>query len=213
MMITFNDLIQRVIVELRQEPGISVQQYAEDIIAAIIQRQFNVFFDHYWWPSYVVNGEAMTLNGIDGRVIEDLRDKIKRHDDIRYIWLENDVAPLNAMPSMTNPNNFSYRRYYDTVPDDKIFRVIPITTTGIVRVTYRTLPTRFLPNDVVKLDPDLLVCATCLNYLADDEDAPAAIKKFQDATAKREEQLRAALNRGPIPFGAPAASPMTDWMT
>lgn len=212
-MITFNDLIQRVIVELRQEPGISVQQYAEDIIAAIIQRQFNVFFDHYWWPSYVVNGEAMTLNGIDGRVIEDLRDKIKRHDDIRYIWLENDVAPLNAMPSMTNPNNASYRRYYDTVPDDKIFRVIPITTTGIVRVTYRTLPTRFLPNDVVKLDPDLLVCATCLNYLADDEDAPAAIKKFQDATAKREEQLRAALNRGPIPFGAPAASPMTDWMT
>ena len=109
-------------------------------------------------------------------------------------------------------NVVSFRKYYEYVPNDKIFRILPETTTGKVRVTYRTKPPPFLANDQVKLDDDLLVCATCFNYLADDEDAPNAIKKFSDATAKREAQLREAMNRGPIPYGAPAASPLTEWM-
>jgi hypothetical protein len=210
-MTTFNDLIFRTLVELRQEPGVSVQQYAEDTIAAILQRQFNAFFDHYWWPTYTTNREVFTLNGTTGEVIEDLSQKIKRSDDIRYIWYESETAPLSAMPPQLNVATF--RRFYETVPSAKLFRIWPITTTGHVTVTYRTKPPPFLANDEVKIDDDLLVCATAFNYLADDEDAPNAIKKFSEATAKREAQLREALNKGPIPFGAPAASPFTDWMT
>jgi len=210
-MTTFNDLIFRALVELRQEPGVSVQQYAEDTLAAILQRQFNIFFDHYWWPTYTTNREMFTLNGQDGQVIEDLTQKIKRSDDIRYIWYESEPTPLAAMPP--HLNSVTFRRYYETVPNNKLFRIVPMTTTGRVTLTYRTKPAPFLANDDVKLDDDLLVCATCFNYLADDEDAPNAIKKFSEATAKREAQLREALNKGPIPFGAPAASPFTDWMT
>jgi len=208
---TFHELVNRVLVELRQEPGISVQQYSEDVIAAILQRQFNIFFDHYWWPRYTTNREPFTLTGHDGRVTADLRGKITGFDDIRYIWYENEPQPLSAAPAWMNAN--TYRKYYQTVPDDSIFQVIPITTTGTVYVTYRTHPHQLQPNDVVHIDADLLVCATCFNYLADDEDAPNAVKKFQDATAKREAQLREAMNKGPIPFGNPAASPMTEWMT
>jgi hypothetical protein len=210
-MTTFSDLIQRTLIELRQEPGISVQQYAEDIVAAILQRQFNVFFDHYWWPTYTTNREVMTLNGLDGQVIEDLRQKIKRSDDVRFIWYGTETAPLTAMPP--GMNMVTFRRYYENVPNDKIFRILPITTTGTITVTYRTKPAPFIYNDEVKIDDDLLVCATAYNYLADDEDAPNSIKKFAEATAKREEQLREAMNRGPIPYGAPAASPFVDWMT
>jgi len=210
-MTTFAELIRKSLVELRQEPGISVQQYSENVIAAILQRQFNVFFDHYWWPRYTTHRELMTLNGVDGRVTTDLRDKIKRADDIRFIWLQEEGTPLPAQPAHYNAATF--RRFYETTPDDSIFRVVPIDTEGYVRVTYRTKPKDFQPNDPVYLDDDLLVCATCFNYLADDEDAPNSVKKFQEATAKREAQLREAMNRGPIPFGAPAASPFTDWMT
>jgi len=210
-MTTFHDLIFRSLVELRQEPGVSVQQYAEDTIAAILQRQFNIFFDHYWWPTYTTNREVFTLNGFDGQVIEDLTTKIKRTDDIRFIWYGSETTPLSAMPA--HMNAVTFRRYYETVPNDKLFRIWPVTTTGYVTITYRTKPAPFLPDDDVKIDDDLLVCATCFNYLADDEDAPNAIKKFQEATAKREAQLREAMNRGPIPFGSPAASPFTDWMT
>lgn len=209
---TFGNLVQRALVELRQEPGVSVQQYAEDTLAAIMQRQFNIFFDHYWWPAYLTNGEVMTLNGVDGRVTTNLQDKIKRPEDVRYIWYSNYPIPLNAAPPMMNPNSGHFAKYYDTVADDKIFRILPVTTTGTISVTYRTKPKEFLPNDIVKLDGDLLVCATCFNYLADDEDAPNALKKFQDATAKREAQLREALNRGPIPFGAAVPSPFDGWM-
>jgi hypothetical protein len=148
-MTTFNDLIFRALVELRQEPGVSVQQYAEDTIATILQRQFNVFFDHYWWPTYTTNREAFTLNGQDGQVNEDLTQKIKRSDDVRFIWYESDVNPLPMMPPEVNV--VSFRKYYEYVPNDKIFRILPETTTGKVRVTYRTKPPPFLANDQAKL--------------------------------------------------------------
>jgi hypothetical protein len=208
---TFADLIHKTLVELRQEPGISVQQYSEDVIAAILQRQFNIFFDHYWWPRYTTNRAQFTLNGVDGRVTTDLREKIRRADDIRNIWYQSENTPLPAFPAHVNGGN--YRMYYDTVPDSQIFKIVPENTTGYVTVSYRTKPKPFMPNDEVFLDEDLLVCATCFNYLADDEDAPNSVKKFQEATAKREAQLREAMNRGPIPFGAPAMSPFTSWMT
>jgi hypothetical protein len=211
MMPTFADLIQRTIVELRQEPGVSVQQYAEEIIAAILQRQFNTFFDHYWWPRYM-GGEIMALNGTNGQVTTDLRDKIKRLEDIRYIWYESDPTPLSQMPPMMNPTIVGFRKYYAPAANDQLFYIFPINTTGNVSIIYRTLPNPFLPNDEIYIDGDLLVCATCFSYLADDEDAPAAIKKFQEATARREEQLREMLNKGPVPIGHPAASPFTDWM-
>jgi hypothetical protein len=210
-MSTFADLIRKTLVELRQEPGISVQQYSEDVLAAIMQRQFNIFFDHYWWPRYTTNRAMFILNGVDGRVVEDLRDKIKRIDDIRYIWLQEEGTPLPALPAHTNAA--TYRKFYTSTPDDSIFQVIPVETEGYVRVTYRTKPKPFTANDEVHLDDDLLVCATAFNYLADDEDAPNSVKKFMEATAKREAQLREAMNRGPIPFGAPAGSPFTEWMT
>lgn len=211
-MTTFGDLIFRVLVELRQEPGISVQQYAEDTIAAILQRQFNTFFDHYWWPRYF-QGREFTLNGINGAVTEDLTKLIKRVDDIRHIFLNGDTNHLPAFPIGANYSVPTFRSYYSPHYSDKIFVIFPPTTQGKIYVTFRTLPERFKPNDEVHIDGDLLVMATCFNYLADDEDAPNSIKKFQEATAKREAQLREVLNRGPIPFGSQATSPFTEWMT
>jgi hypothetical protein len=210
-MTTFSDLINKCLVELRQETGISVQQYSEDVLAAILQRQFNVFFDHYWWPAYLKGG-TFTLNGTTGRVTDDLTEKIKRIDDIRYIWLEGQPNPLPMHPPALNPfSNTSRVAWY---PDSTggLFWITPPTTTGNLNIVYRTKPEPFMPNDEVKLDDDLLVCATCSNYLADDEDAPNSIKKFMEATAKREAQLREVLNRGPMPIGAGSPSPFNDWM-
>ena len=210
---TFSDLIQRCLVELRQEPGISVQQYSEDNLAAILQRVFNTFFDHYWWPVYMTHGEAMVLNGVTGRVTTQLVDKIKRPDDVRFIWYESDVNPLSVLPPTMNPHQATFRRYYAHTNDDSIFMILPPTSTGTVRVTYRTLPSPFLPNDEVRLDADLLVVSTCFNYVSDDEDSPATVKKFAELAGKREGQLREAMNKGPVPIGGGAMSPFTDWMT
>jgi hypothetical protein len=214
-MTTFSDLINKCLVELRQEVGVSVQQYSEDVIAAILQRQFNIFFDHYWWPAYYAI-ETFPLNGTTGAVTEDLTEKIKRFDDIRYVWHEKDTHPLTVMPPAINPSTVgpgtSFRKHYMSVPDSTIFRVVPYTLTGTVTVGYRMKPEPFHPNDEVKLDDDLLTNATCFNYLADDEDAPNSIKKFQEATAKREAQLREVMNRGPVPIGIGSPSPFTDWM-
>src|SRR5678815_1573704 len=119
---------------------------------------------------YTTNRAMFILNGVDGRVVEDLRDKIKRIDDIRYIWLQEEGTPLPALPA--HANAATYRKFYTSTPDDSIFQVIPVETEGYVRVTYRTKPKPFTANDEVHLDDDLLVCATAFNYLADDEDAP-----------------------------------------
>ena len=214
-MSTFSELIHKCLVELRQEVGISVQQYTEDVLAAILQRQFNIFFDHYWWPTYYTVS-PFTLDGLTGAVTADLTDRIKRFDDIRYVWHESDITPLAVLPPALNPRSIgpgtAFRKYYAPYPDSTLFRVVPPTLTGEVNIGYRMKPDPFKPNDEVKLDDDLLTNATCFNYLADDEDAPNAIKKFQEATAKREAQLREVMNRGPVPIGAPQASPFTDWM-
>jgi hypothetical protein len=209
---TFGDLVQRCLVELRMEPGVSVQQYAEDTIAAILQRQFNTFFDHYWWPRYY-HASPFTLNGTTGAVIEDLTKTIKRIDDVRHIFLNGDSRHLAAFPIGVNYAVPTFRPYYSPHPSDKIFIIFPQNTVGTVNVTYRTLPDRFKPDDEVLIDGDLLVMATCFNYLSDDEDSPNSIKKFQDAAAKREAQMREAMNRGPIPFGNAGYSPFVDWMT
>jgi hypothetical protein len=210
---TFSDLIQKCLVELRLEAGISVQQYSEDVLAAILQRQFNTFFDHYWWPNYY-QAYAFTLNGFDGGTTQDKTAYIKRYEDVRYVWWENDPNPLTRLPPMMNPlqANSSWRKYFCPVPGDQLFLVLPITLTGTIYAGARNLPDPFKPNDPVKIDSDLLVTATCYNYLADDEDSQSATKKFAEAAGKREAQLREMMNKGPVPFGPGPASPFNDWM-
>ena len=214
-MSTFSELVQKTIVELRMEGGVSVQQYAEDIIAAKLQRMFNTLFDQYYWPAYTVHGESFTLDGSTGVVTGDLTSKIKRQDDIGAIWYGSEIKPLPRKPMWINVATLTggLRRYWEPTSTTKIFRIIPIASTGTVRVTYRTKPDNFIASDEVKLDDDLLVGATVLDWLTDMADSELSVKKWEQTVNKRETQLRAAMNAGGVPFGSAAPSAYNEWMS
>jgi hypothetical protein len=60
------------------------------------------------------------------------------------------------------------------------FKVLPITTTGKVYVTYRTKPPDFeQDDDIIYMDTQLLMLGTCWDVLEDDGTNPGASDKFR----------------------------------
>jgi len=213
-MSTFEELVQKTIVELKLENGVAVQAYAEDTIAAKLQRVFNALFDQYFFPRYTAT-TTYTLDGSTGKVTATLTSVIKRADDIKHIWYATNTRELPRKPSWINPNALTggIRRYWEPVADNKIFRILPITTTGNVTVSYRTKPADFTAGDTVYMDDDLLVSGAVFDWLVDEGENEMAVKKWKGIFDARESQIRQALNSGPIPFGTAAPSPFTDWMS
>ena len=60
----------------------------------------------------------------------------------------------------------------------KMFKIYPVTTTGSVTVSYRTMPSAFTTTDTVPFDKDYLVQAACAAYAASDDLGTAEVQKF-----------------------------------
>jgi hypothetical protein len=167
MSLTLRQAIDRSLRRMALASGADVQTYSEEHLKDIIQQVFNTLFDsnEIWWPQFYTAGEQMTL-GANGLVVTDLTNKIKRFEDIRYIWLNQDTEPLprgsiRDVASTLNTAAWSY------VPSATgIFQIMPTTASGYVTVAYRTRPDD-LENetDVINMDADLIVYGAAYDYL------------------------------------------------
>lgn len=174
MSILVSDLVIRVEKKLRMVAGIAVQQYAEDYILHSIQTAFDRLFLKRFWDAYCFRA-TWTLDGTTGKVTTDvsaLTNPLKNFADIQHIWYENDADTLPRLRNRTNIEGMTGTRARKWEPcaqtPSRIFRVIPITSTGDVHVRYRSKPDDFSIDDTIYLDSLLLELSSALAYLSSD---------------------------------------------
>lgn len=168
---TFEDAIQKTILQLSMVPGTSVQTYAEDIIGAYVQSAFNDVFDLRFWPRYS-SWITVTLDGVVGIPNVDIDVSLRRYEDIARMFRGSTNDVINALPGTINPSTITgttaqFRAPYNT-DSERIFRVYPSGSTGTLDLYVRTKPEDFVTDSEIKLDIDLLVLKACWFYSIQD---------------------------------------------
>lgn len=171
MSIVVSALVTRIEIRLRIVAGVSAQLYAEDAILHSIQTSFDRLFKIRWWPMYS-DLSTWTLDGTTGKVTTDLESLVKAFTDIHRIWYDENEKPLMRLPSDKRPDKVvgTQACYWAPLKQEptRVFRVLPVTTTGDVHVAYRTKPDDFEITDIIYLDPLLLELAAAYEYAVTD---------------------------------------------
>lgn len=202
MSLTLRQAIDGVLARVGLASGADVQVYSEDIIKAIIHHKINVLFDEHWWPQFYNPGETFTLDGTTGVVTADLTTKIKRYQDIRFVWYKDDKTPLPRIGTRDNPNNVKRMSIVAYGVGGKIFRIYPLNTTGNLTIAYRTLPT--LPeneDDVIDFDRDLIILGSAYDYLNGLGTNPSEEEKLLTFFNNRYDQLKKIIESGDVYLG------------
>lgn len=208
-MSTLSQLIVKVQERLSMVAGTSVQIYAEDIIADMIQHKFDVLFDEAYWPQYTTVAQ-WTLDGTNGQVTTDLTTLIKRFDDVGTIFLENSDTALTILSSSVNPFNVTGTTPIHFEADtevDKVFHVWPKASTGDIVVRYRTKPDNFTSEDNINFDDQALILGSVYDFAEDDGTNPNATQKFQALFEARVKQLKNNLSSNPIALDSLTTQP------
>jgi hypothetical protein len=170
--------------------GVDVQVYADPVIAEMLNYTFKQLFEKRFW-SFNRKETVHTL-GVNGLVTDSLVDKIKSYTDLRYVFLETAIGtpsinnkPLPEAPGNINPSSIyltSIRQYSDPT---KVFQVLPVTTTGFVRLVYRTNTQPFVDSDEVPMDDHLMILAAAYEFLSDEGTNTVAVKRLEDQMKAR----------------------------
>lgn len=194
MAMTFRDAIDAVLTRLRMETSFATQLYSEEAIGMGIQHKFDTLFDEYWMPQFMTYQEQYTLDGTTGRVIGNLSTKLKRFEDIRHVHNMYSVYPLPRAPDNVRAQDISIPCVQPDSDPTKVFRVLPINSTGDIWLTYRTKPDDFAnDDDVINMDKQLIILGTCYDMLEDDSTNPGAADKFKamfDARVKQYQRMQ-----------------------
>lgn len=197
----FEVLIQRTIRRIGQVSGTSVQVYAEELIGEMIQHKFDVLFEEQWWSQFMhwLDG---TLDGTTGVVTVNVATLVdgnsvdiglKRFEDIHSIFPDKDNRPLPRFPDFVNPDNVTgvTPRYIEADGNEqKVFKLYPVTATGLVKIHYRSKPNNFATGDTVRFDQQALILGAAYDYLEDDGANPGASEKMSNMFESRVKQLK-----------------------
>jgi len=189
-MITFGQLVTKVLQRLALVEGLDAQIYAEPRIQLAVQHKFDLLFREYWLPEYTVIQEEYMLDGTSGQITGDLTNKVKDWRDIHSIFHEGSPKPMPLAPLNTRDIDINYPSIRPNATNMvKWFKILPVTTSGKVWITYRTKPDDFEEDDdPIYIDTQLLLLGTCWDVLEDDGTNPGASDKFrvlfQDALAQ-----------------------------
>lgn len=189
-MITFGQIVTKVLQRLALVEGLDAQIYAEPRIQLAVQHKFDLLFREYWLPEYTVIQEEHMLDGTSGQITGDLTNKVKDWRDIHSIFHEGSPKPMPLAPLNTRDIDINYPSIRPNATNMvKWFKILPITTSGKVWITYRIKPNDFEEDgDPIYIDTQLLLLGTCWDVLEDDGTNPGASDKFrvlfQDALAQ-----------------------------
>lgn len=213
---TFAELITLTIREISMSAGPGVQTYAEDRIAAKLQKIFNMVFDELWWPDYM-RWYQRTLDGAQGVTTVNL-DDIRKWSDIRAVFASNRDQKLPLLPMTINPYRLSgtslkfISRYSENDSSGRIIQFWPKTATGDVAIHARIRPVNdFIPTDEILMDSDVLVQGAAYDYTEDDGANPGQVAKFQNAFETRLNQLKEQHNNFPVALNSYTGAIPNEW--
>lgn len=204
MAVTVTDIVNQVIVELSQTPGLSTQIYASPRIQQLVEDAILLVTEEYWWPS-LMQWYQVTIDGVTGKPTSDLTNSsgsITRFEDIYAIYIGGSNRKLRTLGNDQNPYNLTGTTtlYIEAdVPSLRPFKVWPQTATDAVVVRGRISNVLPISNQTIVLLDKLLIAYTATYmYAEDDATAPGAIAKFKDLAQKRLDQLMTAQQNAPI---------------
>jgi hypothetical protein len=179
--ITFGDIVTKVLQRLALVEGLDAQIYAEPRIQLAVQHKFDMIFREYWLPEYTTYQEPYTLDGVTGQITGDLTGKLNDWRDLHSVFWENSPKPLPIAPMNVRDVDIQYPSLRPQGRNKaRWFRVLPVNTQGVVYVTYRTKPADFeKDSDEIFIDTQLLMLGTCWDVLEDDGTNPGASDKFR----------------------------------
>jgi len=219
---TLSQLVQRTITRLSMVAGVSVQIYAEDRIAEMIQHKFIIVRDELWWDEMM---EYVTLTqDANGRPIENVVRElplapvgdeivINAFNDVQFTWRPGDRRPLRSMNRRWNPAGVlvAGRTQYAMSDAAKVIRFVPFEAGKQMLVRYMTYYGTFKPEDYVPMDDQLLILGAAYDYLEDDGTNPGQTEKFRNMFNDRLRQLKGAENDREIELSPMPYSNANGW--
>ena len=204
MPVIVQDIVNAVINELSQVPGVATQIYASGRILQHVQDAFLLEFEEMWWPDYMTYLGPIPLDGTTGSLTQDLIGPlatITEYRDIAAVFPENGNRKLRELPQSINPfllssgkNSFYLAPDY-TVPA-RPFKVYPMDSTVSVVVSARQRPKLPLGyTDKLYLDQLLLQYDATWMYCVDDGTIPAQVNKFQVLAQNRRRMVKASFGQ------------------
>ena len=180
-MITFGDIVTKVLQRLALVEGLDAQIYAEPRIQLAVQHKFDMLFREYWMPEYTTYQEPYDLDGVTGMITGSLGGKLNDWRDLHSVFWENSPRPLPIAPMNVRDGDIHYPSIRPQGRDKvRWFRLLPADTIGKVYITYRTKPPDFQEDsDEIHMDTQLLLLGTCWDILEDDGTNPGASDKFR----------------------------------
>lgn len=207
---SYTNLITETIRRVRQVPGAQTQLYSETVLGSYIQEAYEVLRHETWWP-WLLKRLSGTLDGTTGQVTGTpwATGGLTDFDDVRAIYLGSYQSRLPMISEDVNPTTVTtgqYARYVEplSVHDDptatKLFRVYPLTTTGIVYLWGRCDPVGLFttPSVVVPMNKYLLMNYAMWRYMTDDAANPGAASAALQMYEKLKDQEMSKVNDQPI---------------
>ena len=211
MPVIVQDIVNAVINELSQVPGVATQIYASGRILQHIQDAFLLEFEEMWWPDYMTYIGPVPLDGATGSLTMDLigpLGTITEYRDIAAVFPENSNRKLRELPQSINPiamnlnNTFALRAWYlapDYTTPARPFKVYPQNSSIGVVVWARQRPKLPLTyTDKLYLDQLLLQYDATWMYCVDDGTIPAQVNKFQVLAQNRRRMIKASFGQHSI---------------
>lgn len=212
MPVTVANIVDGVITELSQVPGVSTQIYATPRITKYVEDAFDLCFQRKWWDAYTSFWTG-TLDGTTGHLTADIVPTtpknslpISSHTNIRNCFPAGTTRRIKQLPPNTNPSVYGgssgsepIYRATDYTFENRPIKFYPLNATGDIDIEVRQEPLHpFGSNDVLYLDRMMLVLGACYMYAADDGTNPGQINKFQSLFLKRLSDMVAAENDTPL---------------
>jgi hypothetical protein len=207
MPVLVSDVVNAVINELSQVPGIATQIYASGRILQHVQDALLLELEEMWWPDYMTYIGPIALDGTTGRLTADLVGPlatIREYRDIAAVYPSTSNRKLRELPQSMNPMVLtSGLSTYYIAPDYTVaarpFRVYPPDSTIGVVVWARQRPVLPLDtSDTLYIDQLLLQYDACWMYAVDDGTIPAQVNKFQVLAQNRRRMIKAGYAQHPI---------------
>lgn len=187
---TLRYFIDEVLTRMSMQAGIDTQVYTEARIRMALQYRFDMLFDSYWWPQFFVQQEEYTLDGTTGMIVGNFTGLLKRFTDIHSVYNDFSTSPLPRAPNNVRLKDITSPCVQSVPIPEKIFRIIPINSSGTIAVSYRKRPDAFTDDDdVIDMDEQLLICGAAFDILEDDATNPGAADKFRMMYDQREKLL------------------------
>lgn len=202
-----SDIVNAVINELSQVPGVATQVYASGRILQHVQDALLLELEEMWWPDYMTYIGPVPLDGTTGSLTQDLVGPlatITEYRDIARVFPGNSNRPLRELPQSINPLllKTGLSTFY-MIPDytaiGRPFKVYPPDSSVGVVVWARQRPKLPLSGtDTVYIDQLLLQYDACWMYAVDDGTIPAQVNKFQVLAQNRRTKVKGGYGQQPL---------------